>query len=248
MPFQTRRQLEGHIGSHPNCASGARIVPIKAATNNSEHHKSTARRASATTTNPNQSGSDNAHANSGSYQFDLDQNSSEDSDDTDPFAMYDNETKNGGIVDQVPEDEVVLDYNDDDDDEDGLMGVDDIQEEKEEEDRGPDIPADKNEFNPRSIESWGPAYLQSLAGNNTNFDPTVQGYHLDKPDEMTSEVKSDVELLKILQGHDLTLLPRIRTWRSNSEYKYKHKMDPISYPKNTRVQTNWRSSLMDESW
>jgi hypothetical protein len=62
-------------------------------------------------------------------------------------------------------------------------------------------------FNPRKLEGWGRGYLLTrCAGNLTG----VQGYNFEASAEMQSNVKSDVELLKILKGHDLSLFRKIR--------------------------------------
>ena len=124
-------------------------------------------------------------------------------------------------------------------DEDGEL-VEDIDEqeeedkEDEEEERRNNVPADKNEFNWAELNNWGQAYLMSLAGDGN--DPRVQGYHFKKPNEMESDKKSDIELFHILQGHDLALFSRIRSWRHNSEYKYHHKIDAASYQKTSRCK------------
>jgi hypothetical protein len=51
---------------------------------------------------------------------------------------------------------------------------------------------------------------------------------------MSSAAKSDIELLKILQGYDLSLFKKIRQWRHNSRFIYQHEMDPEKYHKATR--------------
>jgi hypothetical protein len=86
------------------------------------------------------------------------------------------------------------------------------------------------QFNPGEVEGWGEDYLKTRIGN----EPGIQGYHRSMAEDMDGEAKSDIELLKILKGYDLSLFKKIREWRQDSQFVYKHDVDPTTYKNSTR--------------
>jgi len=101
----------------------------------------------------------------------------------------------------------------------------------------PDIDSDVEErkpyrFNPDNVEGWGAGYLRSRVGREG--EPGKQGFNKQLPGKMDGKSKSDIELLRILQGHPLSLFKEIREWRHKSEFVYGHEMDPTEYHKTTR--------------
>lgn len=131
----------------------------------------------------------------------------------------------GKIV--LAEDEESLNDNEDDDASSSRSASEELEEDGAE--RMP--PAwNKYQFNATKLKDWGPGYLKTRIGD----EPGMQGYHCEKPDQMQSDEKSDIELLHILQGYDLSLFKKVREWRHNSHFLYGHQMDPSSYKKTTR--------------
>ena len=73
-------------------------------------------------------------------------------------------------------------------------------------------------------DGFGNEYLANRVGS---MDPVTQkrniGYY-SLANSMTADMKSDIELLHILQGHSLKLWEEVRAWRFCSTYIYKHDM------------------------
>lgn len=80
-------------------------------------------------------------------------------------------------------------------------------------------------------EGFDQKYLMNARNRWQNYDQ-----HRVDHMERDKELQSDVALLKLLQGHPLSLFESIRQWRHDSEFVYQHQMEYMKYAKKTRAK------------